>query len=106
VPGLEVREGKAPVALDGLAAPDAVFVGGGVTEPGMIDACRSALRPGGRLVANAVTLEGQAVLLEARAAHGGQLLRIGLEHAEPVGGFTAWRAQLPVVQWSTRRGAE
>ncbi|MEA2419207.1 MAG: precorrin-6B C5,15-methyltransferase / cobalt-precorrin-6B C5,C15-methyltransferase [Thermoleophilaceae bacterium] len=104
VPRLEVRQGDAPAALDGLDAPDAVFVGGGVTQPGLIERCWSALRPGGRLVANAVTLEGQAVLLEARAAHGGQLVRIGLEHAEPVGGFTAWRAQLPVVQWSARRG--
>jgi precorrin-6Y C5,15-methyltransferase (decarboxylating) len=103
VPRLEVREGKAPAALAGLEAPDAVFIGGGVTEPGLIEACWSALRPGGRIVANAVTLEGQATLLEARAAHGGQLLRIGLEHAEPVGGFTAWRPQLPVVQWSARR---
>jgi precorrin-6B C5,15-methyltransferase / cobalt-precorrin-6B C5,C15-methyltransferase len=76
-----------------------------VTEPGLIDACWSALRPGGRIVANAVTLEGQAALLAARTAHGGQLMRIGLEHAEPVGGFTAWRAQLPVVQWSARRAA-
>jgi precorrin-6Y C5,15-methyltransferase (decarboxylating) len=93
-------------ALEGLDAPDAVFVGGGVTEPGLIEACWAALRPGGRIVANAVTLEGQTVLLDARAAHGGRLLRIGLEHAEPVGGFTAWRAQLPVVQWSARRGAQ
>jgi precorrin-6Y C5,15-methyltransferase (decarboxylating) len=105
VPRLEVRQGHAPSAFEGLEAPDAIFVGGGVTEPGMIERCWEALRPGGRIVANAVTLEGQAVLTEARAAHGGQLTRIGLEHAEPVGGFTAWRAQLPVVQWSARRGS-
>jgi precorrin-6Y C5,15-methyltransferase (decarboxylating) len=104
VPRLDVRITEAPAALADLEAPDAVFIGGGVTEPGLIEACWSALRPGGRIVANAVTLEGQATLLEAHAAHGGQLLRIGLEHAEPVGGFTAWRAQLPVVQWSARRG--
>ena len=106
VPQLEVRLGEAPQALDGLDAPDAVFVGGGVTRPGLLERCWSALPPGGRLVANAVTLEGEARLVEARATHGGQLLRIGLEHANAVGGFTAWRAQLPVVQWSIRRGAE
>lgn len=105
VPRLEVRQGQAPAALDGLEAPDAIFVGGGGTQPGLLERCWSALLPGGRIVANAVTLEGEARLLEARAAHGGQLMRIGLEHAAPIGSFTAWRAQLPVVQWSTRRGA-
>jgi precorrin-6Y C5,15-methyltransferase (decarboxylating) len=104
VPRLEVRHGQAPAALDGLEAPDAIFVGGGVTEPGLLERCWSALLPGGRMVANAVTLEGEARLLEARATYGGDLMRIGLEHAGPVGGFTAWRAQLPVVQWSARRG--
>jgi precorrin-6Y C5,15-methyltransferase (decarboxylating) len=65
--------------------------------------CWEALRPGGRLVANAVTLEGEQVLTAARAEHGGELTRIALSHAEPVGGFTAWRAQLPIVQWSVRK---
>jgi precorrin-6Y C5,15-methyltransferase (decarboxylating) len=106
VPRLDVREGQAPAALEGLDRPDAIFVGGGVTEDGLLERCWSALRPGGRIVANAVTLEGEARLVEARAAHGGQLLRIALEHADAVGRFTAWRAQLPVVQWSARRGAE
>jgi precorrin-6Y C5,15-methyltransferase (decarboxylating) len=104
VPHLEMIQGRAPAALEGLEAPDAIFVGGGVTEPELLGRCWSALLPGGRMVANAVTLEGEARLLEARATHGGQLMRIGLEHADPVGGFTAWRAQLPVVQWSARRG--
>lgn len=105
VPRLEVHRGRAPAALEGLDAPDAIFIGGGVTEPDLLERCWSALRPGGRIVANAVTLEGEVRLLEARAAHGGQLVRIGLEHADAVGSFTAWRAQLPVVQWSARRGA-
>ncbi len=106
VPRLEVIRGRAPGALEGLEAPDAIFVGGGVTEPGLLERCWASLQPGGRIVANAVTLEGEARLIEARATHGGGLLRIGLEHADAVGGFTAWRAQLPVVQWSARRGHE
>ena len=100
VPQLVVRPGRAPEALEMLEAPDAVFMGGGVTEPGLLDTCVAALRPDGRIVANAVTVEGEGVLLAARDAHGGTLTRIGLEHAEPVGRFTAWRAQLPIVQWS------
>lgn len=103
VPQLVVRPGRAPETLAKLEGPDAVFVGGGVTEPGLLDACITALRPGGRIVANAVTVEGEGVLLAARDAHGGTLTRIGLEHAEPVGRFTAWRAQLPVVQWAATR---
>ncbi len=103
VPQLVVRPGRAPEALEKLEAPDAVFIGGGVTEPGVIDACVAALRPGGRIVANAVSVEGEGVLLAARDAHGGTLTRIGLEHAEPVGRFTAWRAQLPIVQWAASR---
>jgi precorrin-6B C5,15-methyltransferase / cobalt-precorrin-6B C5,C15-methyltransferase len=106
VPRLEVRQGQAPAALEGLDEPDAIFVGGGVTEDGLLERCWSALRPGGRIVANAVTLEGEARLVAARAEHGGQLTRIALEHADSVGRFTAWRAQLPVVQWSARRGSE
>ena len=103
VPQIVVRPGRAPEALAMLEAPDAVFVGGGVTEPDLLDACVAALRPGGRIVANAVSIEGQGVLLAARDAHGGTLTRISLEHAEPVGRFTAWRAQLPVVQWAVTR---
>lgn len=106
VPQLELRVGRAPEALDGLDQPDAVFIGGGVTQAGLVERCWSALAPGGRLVANAVTLEGEARLVEARVAHGGELTRIGVERAEALGGFTAWRAQLPVIQWSVRRGPQ
>jgi precorrin-6Y C5,15-methyltransferase (decarboxylating) len=100
VPELDVRDGHAPQALAGLPRPDAIFVGGGLTTPGLVEACWGALRPGGRIVANAVTLEGEHALVAARAAHGGQLARIEVAHAERLGAFTAWRAQLPVVQWS------
>lgn len=103
VPRLDVRTGAAPAALAGLPDPDVVFIGGGLTAPGLLDACLAALRPAGRLVANAVTVEGEQVLAAARATHGGELVRLDVSHAEPLGGFTAWRPQLPVVQWSTDR---
>ncbi|HWG02439.1 MAG TPA: precorrin-6y C5,15-methyltransferase (decarboxylating) subunit CbiE [Trebonia sp.] len=100
VPGLTIVPGAAPAALAGLPAPDAVFVGGGVTADGALAACWAALPAAGRLVANAVTLEGEAVLAEWRRRHGGTLTRIGLERAGRLGSFTTWRPALPVVQWA------
>ncbi len=104
VPALRVVRGKAPDALDGLPRPDAVFIGGGLTSAGLLDRCWEALAPGGRLVANAVTLEGEQALLAARALRGGELARIAISHAEPIGAFEAWRPQLPVVQWTADKG--
>jgi precorrin-6Y C5,15-methyltransferase (decarboxylating) len=103
VPDLDVRMGTAPGALEALPPPDAVFIGGGLTTPGIVTACHDALNPGGRLVANAVTLEGEQVLFAARAQHGGQLARIELAHAEPLGSFHGWRPQMPVVQWTATK---
>jgi precorrin-6Y C5,15-methyltransferase (decarboxylating) len=103
VPGLSVVAGSAPEALAGLPAPDAVFIGGGVTAAGVIGACLDALEPGGRLVANAVTIEGQAVLVDWQRRAGGTLTKIGIEHAGGLGSFTAWRPALAVVQWSVRK---
>ncbi|POM26686.1 Precorrin-6Y C(5,15)-methyltransferase [decarboxylating] [Actinomadura rubteroloni] len=103
VPALRVVTGTAPAALRGLPAPDAVFVGGGVTAPALIDTCRTALRPGGRLVVNAVTVESEAVLARARADHGGDLTRIDIARAAPVGAFTGWRPAMPVTQWTVTR---
>ncbi|MFH9264499.1 precorrin-6y C5,15-methyltransferase (decarboxylating) subunit CbiE [Streptomyces sp. NPDC017546] len=100
VPALEVVTGPAPAALAGLEAPDAVFIGGGLTAPGLLDACWEALRPGGRLVANTVTLESEALLAGWHKAHGGELVRLAVAHAVPVGGFTGWRQAMPVTQWS------
>lgn len=105
VPGLSVVAGAAPQALAGLPEPDAVFIGGGVTAPGVVAACVAALRPGGRLVANAVTLEGQAVLADWRHRLGGTLTRIGVERADALGSLTAWRPALPVVQWAVRQAS-
>lgn len=98
VPQLAVVQGEAPAALAGLPAPDAIFLGGGVGEPVLWDALWPALKPGGRLVANAVTLAGEAELLRRNAALGGALTRLQVSHAEPVGGFQAWRPSLPVTQ--------
>jgi precorrin-6Y C5,15-methyltransferase (decarboxylating) len=97
VPGLQLIEGRAPDALAGLPMPDAIFIGGGVTIPGVLEACWSSLREGGRLVANAVTLQGEAALVDWRNRHGGTLTRIALSEAQPLGGFDAWRAALPIT---------
>ena len=103
VPGLVVVPGSAPDALAGLPRPDAVFVGGGVTDDGVLRACWDALAAGGRLVANAVTIEGQEVLAGWWRDAGGTLTRIGVERADALGTFTTWRPALPVVQWSIRK---
>jgi precorrin-6Y C5,15-methyltransferase (decarboxylating) len=103
VPHLDLRLGTAPDALKDLPTPDVVFVGGGASRDGVLDAVWQALRPGGRLVANSVTLETEAMLIEWQARHGGNLLRLSVERAGPVGGRTGWRAAMPVVQWSVIR---
>lgn len=100
VPGLTLVEGAAPDALSGLPAPDAIFIGGGGSDDGVMDAAIAALRPGGRLVANAVTLQMEAVLLAAHAARGGELLRLAVSRASPVGSMTGWRSAMPVTQWA------
>jgi precorrin-6B C5,15-methyltransferase / cobalt-precorrin-6B C5,C15-methyltransferase len=99
VPGLEVVEGAAPEALQSLAAPDAVFIGGGASTPGVLDAAIAALRTAGRLVVNAVTLETEAELGARQAALGGTLTRIAISRAEAIGGKTGWRPAMPVTQW-------
>ncbi|WP_227244757.1 precorrin-6y C5,15-methyltransferase (decarboxylating) subunit CbiE [Paraburkholderia caribensis] len=103
VPGLQLVAGKAPDALHGLPAPDAIFIGGGVTAQGVLDGCWGALKQGGRLIANAVTLEGEAALVAWRARHGGALTRIALAEAQPLGGFETWRAALPITLLDTRK---
>jgi precorrin-6B C5,15-methyltransferase / cobalt-precorrin-6B C5,C15-methyltransferase len=100
VPGLEIVHGQAPTALAGLAPPDAIFIGGGASEPGVLDHAIAALRPGGRLVVNAVTLVTEALLIERHAAFGGDLVRIAIARAEPVGSKTGWRPAMPVTQWT------
>jgi precorrin-6Y C5,15-methyltransferase (decarboxylating) len=103
VPGVRVVEGRAPEALDGLQAPDAIFIGGGVTADGVLPRCWDALPAGGRLVANAVTVESEGVLGAARARLGGELTRLSVARAAPVGGFTGWRPAMPVTIWSVAK---
>ncbi|WP_414449494.1 precorrin-6y C5,15-methyltransferase (decarboxylating) subunit CbiE [Burkholderia sp. 22PA0099] len=103
VPGLAIVAGRAPAALDGLAAPDAIFIGGGGSEPGVLAACWAALKPGGRLVANAVTLQAEAAVLAWRERHGGSLTRVALATAAPLGGFDTWRQALPVTLYEVRK---
>lgn len=100
VPHLEVIEGHAPEALSGLEAPDAIFVGGGATEAGVIDGCWAALRPGGRIVIHGVTLETEHLLAEQYAQRGGELSRLHVEHAAPIGSFTGWTPSRAITQWS------
>ncbi|PBB21156.1 precorrin-6y C5,15-methyltransferase (decarboxylating) subunit CbiE [Mesorhizobium sp. WSM4313] len=100
VPGLVVIEGAAPKALAKLETPDAIFIGGGGSDAGVLDKAIKALRPGGRLVANAVTLEMEALLLDQHNRRGGDLTRIALSRAAPVGSMQAWRPAMPVTQWS------
>lgn len=97
VPGLQLVRGKAPEALLDLEAPDAIFIGGGVTRDGVLDTCWQHLRPGGRLVANAVTLQSEMTLMAWRAQHGGELTRIHVAQAQPLGEFDTWRQALPIT---------
>ncbi|MFE3017011.1 precorrin-6y C5,15-methyltransferase (decarboxylating) subunit CbiE [Streptomyces sp. NPDC059256] len=103
VPALRVVTGRAPAALADLPVPDAVFIGGGLTAPGLLDACWDALPEGGRLVANTVTLESEALLADRYRRHGGELVRLAVAHAVPVGGFTGWRQAMPVTQWTVTK---
>jgi precorrin-6Y C5,15-methyltransferase (decarboxylating) len=98
-PKLELIEGTAPDCLADLPAPDAIFIGGGMSDE-TFNAAWSALRPLGRLVANAVTLESEAQLLALHKTHGGLLTKIAVNRAEPVGRLTGWRPLMPVTQWS------
>jgi precorrin-6Y C5,15-methyltransferase (decarboxylating) len=99
VPGLQVVHGTAPIALEGLPQPDAVFIGGGASDPGVLDAAIATLRRGGRLVVNAVTLDTEAALIARHARLGGELTRIAITRADQLGAKTGWRPALPVTQW-------
>lgn len=100
VPDLKVVSGMVPEALEGLAAPDAIFIGGGGSDRGVMEAAIAALKPGGTLVANAVTVEFEAILIARQAELGGSLTRIGVARLSPIGGMNGWRPAMPVTQWA------
>ena len=95
--------GEAPAGFAGQPAPDAVFIGGGLTVEGLFEGAWAALKPGGRLVANVVTLEGEAKLAALHALHGGSLRRIAIDRLVPVGGKHGWRPAMPVTQWRVEK---
>ncbi|RLQ88265.1 precorrin-6y C5,15-methyltransferase (decarboxylating) subunit CbiE [Notoacmeibacter ruber] len=105
VPGLEIIQGTAPDAIRELPHPDAIFVGGGATHPGVMGAALDLLPPNGRLVANGVTLETEALLADLQSRLGGSLTRIQIAHSAPVGTMRGWRNAMPVTQWRYRKEA-
>ncbi len=101
--GVDIVNGRAPAALIGLAAPDAVFIGGGLQGAGVLEAVWAALRPGGRLVANAVALDTQGSLFDAQARFGGTLTRIAIERLDQIGTMRAFRPAMAIVQWAVSK---
>lgn len=101
---ITATQGTAPQALSGLPDPDAVFVGGGASGA-LFEALWPLLPPGARLVANAVTLETEALLTALHARHGGDLMRAQIDHAAPLGGMRGWQPTRPVTQWAVTRCA-
>jgi precorrin-6B C5,15-methyltransferase / cobalt-precorrin-6B C5,C15-methyltransferase len=99
VPNLQVIAGQAPHILTDLPDPDAIFIGGGLTTPGVFAACWEALKPGGTLVVNSVTVETEQWILRLQQEYGGTLDRLAVQKAEPVGKFLGWKALAPVTQW-------
>lgn len=99
VPGLTIVSEKAPASLQHLPAPDAIFIGGGLSTKGLFETCWTALKPGGRLIANAVTIEGEGILFDQHALYGGSLTRIDISRAEKIGKFTSWKPFRQVTQY-------
>ncbi|HEY7495358.1 MAG TPA: precorrin-6y C5,15-methyltransferase (decarboxylating) subunit CbiE [Candidatus Tectomicrobia bacterium] len=102
-PNLQIIAGEAPAALRDLPPPDAVFIGGGLSTAQLLATCWQALRTGGRLVANAVTVESEQMLLQWHSQCGGEFTRIAIQRAEPIGKFLGWKAMVPVTQWAVTK---
>jgi precorrin-6Y C5,15-methyltransferase (decarboxylating) len=104
-PDLQIVQKRAPEAFAGLPPPDVVFLGGGLSAPGMFEAAWAALKPGGRLVANAVSIQSEARLIDYFQRHGGELVRLGVAKAGKAGtgDVFVWRPAAPIVQWRARK---
>jgi precorrin-6B C5,15-methyltransferase / cobalt-precorrin-6B C5,C15-methyltransferase len=102
-PDLKIVIGEAPAAFAGLDPPDAVFIGGGISDGNVFEQAWTRLKPGGRLVANAVSLEGEARLAALFGTHGGELIRLAVSHARPVGTMHGFKPAMPVTQWRVIR---
>ncbi|MCA0247992.1 MAG: precorrin-6y C5,15-methyltransferase (decarboxylating) subunit CbiE [Proteobacteria bacterium] len=104
-PDLQIVQGVAPAAFAGLPTPDAIFVGGGLSDAGLLDAAWAALKPGGRLVANAVSLQSEARLIDCFQRHGGEITRLQVAKAgrAGTGNVFVWRHAAPVTQWRARK---
>lgn len=100
VPNLQIISGSAPEALHDLPQPDTIFIGGGLTAPEVLETCWNALPSGGRLVTNAVTIESEQLVFSWQAKVGGELTRIAIQRAEPIGKFLGWKALSPITQWT------
>jgi precorrin-6B C5,15-methyltransferase / cobalt-precorrin-6B C5,C15-methyltransferase len=103
VPNLNIVAGIAPAALAGLPPPDAIFIGGGLTAEGVFTTCWEALKDGGRLVANAVTVESELRLFELQKQWGGELTRLNIQRTTPIGKFQGWQSLSPITQWAVSR---
>ncbi len=99
MPNLQTVTGRAPAAFTGLPAPDAIFIGGGGSTTGMLEATWQALKPGGRLVVNAVVVETEHKLFQAMQQWGGSLTRLDVARLDPVGRLHAFRPSMSVTQW-------
>jgi precorrin-6Y C5,15-methyltransferase (decarboxylating) len=102
-PALKIIAGKAPDALSDLPTPDAIFIGGGVTTDNLLQTCWKVLKPGGRLVINTVTVESEQVVFQGQQTFGGELTRVAIQRAEPVGRFLGWKAMAPITQWVVQK---
>ena len=103
VPSLKVVQGAAPLTFADLQPPDAIFIGGDVSNEELFVACWDKLLPGGRLVANAVTLQSEACLVARHSVYGGDLMRMMVARADPIGGTYGWRPMMPITQWTVTK---
>ena len=102
-PRLKIVAGNVPATLTGQRAPDAVFIGGGIGIPGVFETAWERLKPGGRMVANVVTIEGEMHLYDLQEKHGGELVRLEISNLTPIGPYRALKPRMAVTQWKAQK---